>query len=616
MRDVTISLDLIARGEELVVSTATRETDLSAIRSYVTHSWRPEVVTSLSNQLAALVSLANHNGGLSPAQKEELRRLGALLFDQVLPRPVKDLLRQRAGGLLTLGLNAPLLAVPWELLHDGRQHLALRWGIGRVIMTDSAAPRVFARPLRDPRRMLVVVDPQGDLPEAYNEGVNLKAQLDQLHGLEISFMSTRVDRSQILESLRDFDLVHFAGHVEPDGLRLRDGLFDVEEVERIAGGLPMPSLMFLNGCGAAGSGALGSSRCFVNALLRAGVRHCVAALYELPDHLGRDLSLAFYRGLAAGAPVGDALRIARRSLAETHGIGSAMWAPYALYGDPTSEYCLETPDGDSETDEEVEFDTSSAWSAAGTYAVGGYALAERPQLRSQLAGGTLSGRSRSLQRALVQAFCIALAPLVAVLAFLMWHDRPTDNRLSDLHLAELSPAAVRNDSHSSDTRRLRFDVLVERPGAHNRSTSREVRGGDVLRDDDRLSITVSIRKAAFVYVLRVASNRVQLLEPTDPDLAETLLAGEHRIPQTGHWDVATGAEFNTLVVATRDDEWPGLSATVAYLNDLLSLEPSPVESATTSPLDRYWVNERATQLVIDYLERHEARTETLTYENR
>ena len=614
MRDATVSLDLIARDDELVVSAATEESDLSAIRTYTTHSWRPHDVMSLSKQLSALVSQANHSGGLTTAQTGELRRLGALLFDQVLPQPVKTLLRETGGGTLKLGLTAPLLTVPWELLHDGRQHLALRWGIGRVVMTDAEAPRVFSRTLGSPRRMLMIVDPQGDLPEAYNEGVTLKAQLDQLQGLEISFMSTRVDRRQVLESIRDFDLVHFAGHVEPNGLRLCDGLLDVTEIERIYGGLPMPSLVFLNGCGATGSVAFGSSRCFVNALLRSGVRHCIAALYELPDHLGRDLSLAFYGELASGAPVGDALRIARVFLAETHGVGSAMWAPYALYGDPSCQYALE-PAADAEAHQKVEFDTSAPWLATQGPS-GEPAPSERPQLRSQVAEGTLSGRSRSLQQALVQAFCIALLPLVAILAFLLWHDRPPTSHLTGLHLTEPTPAIVAGEDQADQHRRLRFDVLAERPDAHGRTTSREVRGGDVLHDDDRLSIHVSIRKAAFVYVLRVANNRVQLLEPADPDLSETLLAGEHRVPQTGFIDVTTGAELNTLVVATRDEEWPGPSATIAYLNDLLSLEPTPASSATASPLDRYWANERSTQLVVDYLERHDARTETLTYENR
>ena len=49
-------------------------------------------------------------------------------------------------------------------------------------------------------------------------------------------------------------------------------------------------------------------------------------------------AIAFYRALAQGTGVGEALRRARQALAERYGEESVVWASYVLYGDPTCRY--------------------------------------------------------------------------------------------------------------------------------------------------------------------------------------------------------------------------------------------------------------------------------------
>lgn len=256
---------------------------------------------------------------------EALVASGRLLFDLLLPGPVKAALRGPAGSLTVVGGGWP-----WALLHDGIAPLGLRWALGELGL--DGAPLGDGRPEVDGERLLVVADPAADLPAARYEGEALMREMAGGAGCDLRL--GRLRRQDFLRIFRGYRLVHFAGHADPAdddgpaGWRLSDGRVDAEALRTLAGG-SAPALVFANACRSAQAPAVG------DALLAGGVRHFIGTTVDLPDLPGADFATRFYRALREGLAVGEALRRARVADAEA---GQAVWAAYRLRGDPGTVY--------------------------------------------------------------------------------------------------------------------------------------------------------------------------------------------------------------------------------------------------------------------------------------
>ncbi len=256
---------------------------------------------------------------------DALAASGRLLFDLLLPGPVKAALRG-PGGLLTVAGGD----WPWALLHDGNDHLGLRWALGEL--GTGLIPEGAGRGPTDAERLLVVADPAADLPAARYEGEALMREMADGAGCDLRL--GRLRRQDFLRIFRGYRLVHFAGHADPAdaggpaGWRLGDGRVDAAALRTLAGGAA-PALVFANACQSARASDVG------DALLEAGVRHFIGTTVDLPDLPGADFAAGFYRHLRDGRPVGEALRLSRVAAAEQ---GQAVWAAYRLRGDPATVY--------------------------------------------------------------------------------------------------------------------------------------------------------------------------------------------------------------------------------------------------------------------------------------
>lgn len=256
---------------------------------------------------------------------------GRLLFDLLLPGPVKAALRGEAGDLTIVADDRRW---PWALLHDGATHLGLRWALGEVALGAQVAAAAGAG---EGERLLVVADPAADLPAARYEGEALMREMAGGGGCDLRL--GRLRRHDFLRIFRGYRLVHFAGHADPAddagpaGWRLADGRVDAAALRTLSGGAA-PGLVFANACRSALAEEVG------DALLAAGVRHFVGTTVDLPDLPGADFAARFYGALRDGAPVGEALRRARVAAAEA---GEATWAAYRLRGDPRTVYFRPRP---------------------------------------------------------------------------------------------------------------------------------------------------------------------------------------------------------------------------------------------------------------------------------
>jgi CHAT domain-containing protein len=303
-------------------------------------------VRSLSGEVVATLRRATHERALADQNLADLRRVGEELWLALLPAPVREALRARKGPLL-LELDELLVTVPWELLYDGQYFLCRRFDVGRSVATAQPPRAQPARTVARPMRMLVLAaDPSGALPAVTAEGEALCAAMDRHPGVRAVLMPD-ADPETVRRHLKEYDAVHFAGHAHHDpaspqtsGWRLRDGDLTAADVIALAGGSPLPLIVFANGCRSTQSDAwVGEDPARVhglaNAFLLAGVRYYLGSQWDVIDGRGQEFGVRFWDGIASGLAVGAALRRARDEVAAAAGEGSLGWAPYVLYGDPT-----------------------------------------------------------------------------------------------------------------------------------------------------------------------------------------------------------------------------------------------------------------------------------------
>lgn len=298
-----------------------------------------EAIRTLCVDLARVLNRGSRWADGDQGSRAILRRKGEALFDTLLPGPVKAALRAAAevGGELVIDTRG-LAFVPWELLHTGFGFVGLTFAVGRADgqSLEHAAPA---------SRMLVIADPRGDLIGSYYEGLTLRDDLSAAERIEVDLRSSEVGIADVRELIRDYDVVHYAGHaepVEPDGERgwwLRDGVLGASAIRELGGGRAFPRLVFVNACRSARvEPEAGELPSLAEAFLEAGAQQVIGTVWDVPDEPASGFALAFYAQLMAGVTVGEAVRHARVTLAERYGEDSVYWAAWVLHGEPRGRF--------------------------------------------------------------------------------------------------------------------------------------------------------------------------------------------------------------------------------------------------------------------------------------
>lgn len=348
-----VRLDVARSGDRLSVSAAVETPgDAPTARRRDEVLFDAGAVADRCRDLTRTLNTATRRGLVTPDILDRLRDMGQVFADDLLPDHAKDILRGSGGRYLVLNLDEELTHIPWELLHDGDRFLCQRFAMGRLTRIDGRGPSPAGRRSASPSpRLLILADPAGDLDGAYGEGIQLRDHADQRR-LRADFRADRVTPDMVRERLRQYDMVHFAGHCDYDpdvpdnsGWRLAGGHLRAGDVRRMNGTGLMPAFVFSNACQSARSGewrvrdeALREIHGLASAFLLAGVRHYLGTFWEIPDEPGRCFALAFYHFLLDGHGVGEAVRLARLRLLDRFGESGIVWASYLLYGDPSFAY--------------------------------------------------------------------------------------------------------------------------------------------------------------------------------------------------------------------------------------------------------------------------------------
>jgi len=357
-RDAVVVLDASVSGRNIRLSVSTRKDgEERAVKNYREVPYDAEKVREYTKAIIAVLNSASRRGKIGNDLLVQLKEQGSLLFDQLLPIEIKDMLKQTKENCLLVSIDDNLVHIPWELLYDGNDFLCLRFSMGRSVSTRQAvtsAVRLLQRPLK----MQVLADPRGDLQAAYEEGVAIKNEIGGYEDwIDISLKTTDISADYAKSKIRNFDIVHYAGHAEHDadapgesGWLMKDGRLNAAGILAMAGSRPMPALVFSNACQSGRTDAWKldadyGTRIFglANAFLLAGVQHYIGTFWEIPDEAGALFARSFYRSLAAGASIGSAMRAARQSIVRAYGEDTIVWASYMLYGDPSTLYVAPEP---------------------------------------------------------------------------------------------------------------------------------------------------------------------------------------------------------------------------------------------------------------------------------
>lgn len=282
-----------------------------------------------------------HAGGL-------LERLGGVLFNFFLPPALQEAFYSLPAGLPII-LTSNDGSVPWELLHDGTEFLALKHPIGRSLWGTPVGRQVSHKGRRS---LLLISNPTGDLGEADLEAEKLIDEIFDPERINSSggqriysnlLARPRATKFAVLQALgSQLDLIHYSGHATPGKLLLADDEVTIEEIQKGVSGQPF---VFLNACWSARqtkeSGSLESPeldsfvpRDFAEAFISAGAIGFIGTLWPLFDHTSREFAHLFYSYCKNGMPVGEALRQTRCKMREKWP-DDPIWASFVFYGDPS-----------------------------------------------------------------------------------------------------------------------------------------------------------------------------------------------------------------------------------------------------------------------------------------
>jgi CHAT domain len=326
------------------------------------------------NKVYEAAGVTTEKGVNSIPQLERVSRLvTALLPDGVLA-PIKELKSSR----IELIHDAESSRLPWETLAlPGGGYPALVDGFSRRFVSERAAV-IWPPKLAERLRILMIINPTGDLDGARDEGEAIRAGLAANEKTVITYLEDRQATKAALVKLlaeQAFDILHYSGHSafnlrdsRQSGLVLHgDEFFTGTDVLGLA---QFPPVVIFNSCEAArirhrnptapvravARASKGLSReitgeisngsaahraiSVAEAFLIAGVQHYIGTFWPVADKAAALFGEILYRHLADGKPMGFSVTEARKALANQK---LPDWANYIHYGNPDAEIFPKSP---------------------------------------------------------------------------------------------------------------------------------------------------------------------------------------------------------------------------------------------------------------------------------
>jgi hypothetical protein len=308
-----------------------------------------DAVVPLHDSTMTLAQWNSFRGDL--AEFPETLGRGQSLWRELLSPEIRSLLSEHADKRISLLTDDTAAGLPWELLTDDKGvSPALTGGVVRRIALRGGA-RPPSRAATDARlRILLVVDSMRNLPGCRHEADRIQRVLAGRADVDITRLDGAAATLKVVsKELRDghYDVLHCAGHAwfdenAPDrsGVRLADATLSAAHLSSAA----PPRLVFLSACRSSRVRRDGvdaaetpapailpqQGRSLAEGFLRAGVSTLIGTFVSVWDEPAREFADRFYTIVAAGQPLGAAMREGRKRLHEKQ---EPDWGNFVLYGD-------------------------------------------------------------------------------------------------------------------------------------------------------------------------------------------------------------------------------------------------------------------------------------------
>ena len=315
-----------------------------------------DLVHELSYELQRLSTPADNRQPILT----ELENAAGQLYKKLIPSDLSELLGTEAEfPYLVLQLPAELAWIPWELLWDPEKKYFLCQAFNvsrRLKKTGTDFRRAELRRLEVRSGSAIILFGDTSKLEAQWEKKEVERHFDQLFSKNVWSNEVKTPSDALRWLKKDSEICHYIGHgrfiaedPQQSGWIMRDGsVLTCREIEENASKKTIfPLLIFANSCDSAHPA---DSEEYVHllyhAFLRLGVPHYIGTITKVQDHYedknkekhypAAEFARDFYRCIASGFSVGEALGIARR---EAFGKpGAPIWTSYVHYGDPAFQF--------------------------------------------------------------------------------------------------------------------------------------------------------------------------------------------------------------------------------------------------------------------------------------
>lgn len=310
----------------------------------------PEVREEFVNSFAQLAKLGSF---FARGKREERESLGREIYDKMVELGKRlyatyvlleihgyltSFLDYSAGMYLGIEAEGEDAELPWELLHNGDDFLALLIPVSRI-----PGEARYSKPIQKIHSVLILApNPYDDLSETFNEAQAIYEVLRQSPGFHVKIlMGSDATKENFLREFEQgrYQALHYSGHSEynresprssylilNDGRKLR-----ADELNRLAKEKDL-KLVFLNSCfSAIGNRERMDVAGLADAFVKSGVPCVLGMRWEVSDKGARIFATHFYQELQKAGNPAEALRKARRRVGESLDWEDPAWAAPIMY---------------------------------------------------------------------------------------------------------------------------------------------------------------------------------------------------------------------------------------------------------------------------------------------
>jgi class 3 adenylate cyclase/predicted ATPase len=273
--------------------------------------------------------------------RNAMRRLGADLYGQLFPGPIRKYLARSPTTYLSLQIQESLLRVPWELAFDGEVFLAEKFLVSRQVLSRRQQPLPHEmRAASGEMRILLI----GNSPAAPVSGPYCHSLAQHITnatcGVAPTLAAVQDGRQFILDLIPEHDVVHYIGAVSgaaaPQGdITWWDGTESIT-VRDLARLRRTPQLIV---CEIAPASAdreanFSGAHAFAGAACRLQLNVLLGMWPGFPTNDNLEYMRQVYAGLRQGAGLAESVRTPRAVPTRLRHTTSFSGLGAVLYGDP------------------------------------------------------------------------------------------------------------------------------------------------------------------------------------------------------------------------------------------------------------------------------------------